>query len=71
MASVVLEDLSKRFGRVEAVSRVNLTIEDGRFVVLIGPSGCGKSTTLNMIAGLEEVSEGQVYVDGRRVTDKI
>jgi len=68
MASVVLEDLSKRFGRVEAVSRFNLTIEDGRFVVLIGPSGCGKSTTLNMIAGLEEVTEGQVYVDGRRVT---
>ena len=52
-----------------AVSRINLTIEDGEFLVLVGPSGCGKSTTLRMLAGLEPVDEGQILIDGQDVTE--
>ncbi|MBW1711800.1 MAG: sn-glycerol-3-phosphate ABC transporter ATP-binding protein UgpC [Deltaproteobacteria bacterium] len=68
MASVLLEHLTKRFDKVTAVKDLSLSIEDGEFVVLIGASGCGKTTTLNMIAGLEEVTEGEIYVDGQTVT---
>lgn len=70
MAKVVLENVSKIYpGGVVAVKDANLDIEDQEFVVLVGPSGCGKSTTLRMIAGLEEVTEGNIYIDGRRVND--
>ncbi|RKX31288.1 MAG: glycerol-3-phosphate ABC transporter ATP-binding protein [Verrucomicrobia bacterium] len=70
MAKVVLENVSKIYpGGVVAVKDANLEIEDQEFVVLVGPSGCGKSTTLRMIAGLEEVTEGNIYIDGRRVND--
>ena len=70
MAKVVLENVSKIYsGGVVAVRDANLEIEDQEFVVLVGPSGCGKSTTLRMIAGLEEISEGNVYIDGKRVND--
>jgi multiple sugar transport system ATP-binding protein len=68
MASVVLQHLSKSFGKLRVVNDLNLSIEDGQFVVFIGPSGCGKSTTLNMIAGLEDVSKGEILVDGKPVT---
>lgn len=70
MAEIRLENIVKRYedGFV-AVKRANLDIKDGEFLVLVGPSGCGKSTTLRMIAGLEEVSEGDIYVDQRRVND--
>src|SRR5438309_3418656 len=54
---------------VTAVEDVNLEIADREFVVLVGPSGCGKSTTLRMIAGLEEISRGDIYIDDRRVND--
>src|SRR5205807_5910966 len=54
---------------VTAVEDVNLEIADREFVVLVGPSGCGKSTTLRMIAGLEEISKGDIYIDDRRVND--
>lgn len=71
MASVRLENLSKAFGRrVTAVRGVNLDIADGQFVVFVGPSGCGKTTTLNLIAGLETPTEGEVYIGGERVTDR-
>ena len=58
MASVTLKNIVKKYGDIEVVHGVNLTIEDGSFVVLLGPSGCGKSTLLRMIAGLERISGG-------------
>jgi multiple sugar transport system ATP-binding protein len=67
---IVLDQLTKTFsGGVVAVDDVSLTIGDGEFLVLVGPSGCGKSTLLRMVAGLEEVSEGTISIDGRDVTD--
>jgi multiple sugar transport system ATP-binding protein len=70
VAKVVLENICKIYpGGVKAVDNANLTIDDQEFVVLVGPSGCGKSTTLRMIAGLEEISSGNIYIDGKRVND--
>jgi multiple sugar transport system ATP-binding protein len=70
MAKVVLEHVYKIYpGDVTAVHDANLEIEDREFVVLVGPSGCGKSTTLRMVAGLEEISKGAVYIDGKKVND--
>jgi multiple sugar transport system ATP-binding protein len=62
MASVDLKDVRKSFGRVEVVHGVNISIDDGEFVVLVGPSGCGKSTLLRMVAGLEEISSGEIRI---------
>lgn len=67
MAEVQLKDVTKRFGDVEVVHGVNLTIQAEEFLVLVGPSGCGKSTILRMIAGLESVSDGEVRIGGRNV----
>jgi ABC-type sugar transport system ATPase subunit len=70
MAKVVLEHVYKIYpGGVMAVNDANLEIEDREFVVLVGPSGCGKSTTLRMVAGLEEISKGDIIIDGKRVND--
>jgi multiple sugar transport system ATP-binding protein len=70
MSDVIFKDVSKIYaGGVKAVDRFNLEIKDKEFVALVGPSGCGKSTTLRMIAGLEEISEGTVSIDGRVVND--
>jgi len=69
MASVSLVDVEKRFGAHVVIPHLNLEIADGSFVVLVGPSGCGKTTTLNMIAGLETISAGQLLIGGRDVTD--
>jgi len=69
MADVKLERVVKRFGQMETIHGVDLDIESGSFVVFVGPSGCGKSTLLRMIAGLEEVTEGDVYIDGACVTE--
>lgn len=69
MAEVLLKDVTKKFGNFVAVNRVSLEITDGEFVVLVGPSGCGKTTTLRMIAGLEEVTEGSIYIGGKLVND--
>lgn len=70
MAKVVLENVFKIYpGDVVAVHDANLEIGDREFVVLVGPSGCGKSTTLRMIAGLEEISKGSIYIDGRKIND--
>ena len=70
MAKVLLEHVYKIYpGGVMAVNDANLEIEDQEFVVLVGPSGCGKSTTLRMVAGLEEISKGSIYIDGRKIND--
>ena len=69
MAQVTLRKVIKRFDEVEAVAGIDLDIADKEFVVLVGPSGCGKSTTLRMIAGLEEISDGEIAVDGDVVND--
>lgn len=68
MAHLSLKNIYKRYqGDVVAVKDFNLEVQDGEFIVLVGPSGCGKSTTLRMIAGLEEISDGQMHIDGRLV----
>ena len=67
MGHVELLQVSKRYGNTEAVSAVSLGIQDHEFLVLLGPSGCGKSTLLKMIAGLEDVSDGEIYIDGKLV----
>src|SRR5260370_32639124 len=69
MAQVVLKDLNKMYDDVHAVKDVNLNIPDKEFVVLVGPSGCGKSTTLRMIAGLEEITSGEIRIGERVVND--
>ncbi|MFI3116143.1 MAG: sn-glycerol-3-phosphate ABC transporter ATP-binding protein UgpC [Clostridia bacterium] len=70
MASIVLKNVKKVYpGNVTAVHEFNLDIEDKEFIILVGPSGCGKSTTLRMIAGLEEISEGELYIGENLVND--
>ncbi|WP_119300300.1 ABC transporter ATP-binding protein [Dongia deserti] len=69
MASVDIIDAAKSFGAVRVIKGVNIPIGDGEFVILVGPSGCGKSTLLRMIAGLEEISEGQIRIGSRVVND--
>jgi multiple sugar transport system ATP-binding protein len=68
MAQIELRQVEKRFGDFQAVQPVDLTIEDGEFVVLLGPSGCGKTTTLRMISGLEAVTGGKIYIGDNDVT---
>ena len=71
MAEIVLDKLTKRYpDGALAVSEVNIEIADGEFIILVGPSGCGKSTMLNMIAGLEEITSGELRIDGQRVNEK-
>ncbi len=68
MAQVRIEEVSKVYdGGVKAVDRVSLDVESNEFVVMVGPSGCGKSTTLRMIAGLEEITSGKIYIGDRLV----
>jgi multiple sugar transport system ATP-binding protein len=69
MAKVLIKDLNKRYDEVHAVKNVNLEIGDREFVVLVGPSGCGKTTTLRMVAGLEDITSGEISIDGRVVND--
>ena len=69
MSYLRLESVQKRFGTVSVIQGVSLAAEKGEFVVFVGPSGCGKSTLLRMVAGLEEVSSGEIFIDGERVTD--
>ena len=68
MATIELKQVEKLFGDFQAVKPMDLTIENGEFVVLLGPSGCGKTTTLRMISGLETVTHGDIYLDGKKVT---
>ncbi|OLB12803.1 MAG: glycerol-3-phosphate ABC transporter ATP-binding protein [Candidatus Rokubacteria bacterium 13_2_20CM_69_10] len=69
MAQVLMKDLNKKYDEVHAVKDVNLHIRDKEFVVLVGPSGCGKSTTLRMVAGLEEITSGEISIGERVVND--
>ena len=69
MAGLKLEGLKKRYDTVDVIKGVDLEIRDGEFVVFVGPSGCGKSTLLRMIAGLEEISGGDLFIDGKRCND--
>ena len=68
MPRIQLDKLVKRYGDLEVLHGIELEMADSEFTVLVGPSGCGKSTTLRMIAGLEEVSDGEIYVDGKPVS---
>ncbi|MDR1277276.1 MAG: sn-glycerol-3-phosphate ABC transporter ATP-binding protein UgpC, partial [Treponema sp.] len=70
MAKVELKGISKVYeGNVRAVDNANIIVEDKEFVVFVGPSGCGKSTTLRMVAGLEDITEGELYIDGEMMND--
>lgn len=70
MAEVILENLSKSFGKENAVIDMSMTIDDGSFVVLLGPTGAGKTTTLRLISGLETIDEGSISIDGRVVNNE-
>ncbi len=69
MAKVVIKNLTKKFDDVVAVNNMNSTVEDREFAILVGPSGCGKTTTLRMVAGLEEVTEGEIYIGDKLVNN--
>src|SRR5215213_8184829 len=69
MASVTFRNVEKSFGSTKIIHGIGFDIADGEFVVLVGPSGCGKSTLLRMLAGLEEISGGEIVIDGRVVND--
>jgi multiple sugar transport system ATP-binding protein len=69
MAEILLQDIEKHFGTAYVIRKLNLTIRNQEFVVLLGPSGCGKTTTLRAIAGLEEIDAGDIRIDGRSVRD--
>ena len=71
MASVTLKNITKSWGDITAVNDISLNIQDNEFMVLLGPSGCGKTTTMRMIAGLEEPSEGDIYIGEKRVNDEL
>ncbi|MBD3624146.1 MAG: ABC transporter ATP-binding protein, partial [Rhodobacteraceae bacterium] len=68
MATIEIKDLGLSFGAVKVLRQLNLDIAEGEFIVLLGPSGCGKSTLLNCIAGLLDVTEGQIHIGGNNVT---
>src|SRR6187549_2926468 len=71
MAEIVLDRVTKSYpDGATAVKDLSITIADGEFVILVGPSGCGKSTTLNMIAGLEDISSGELRIGGERVNER-
>ena len=70
MSSVTLNDIYKRYGKIEAVRGITMEIANGEFVAFLGPSGCGKSSTMRMIAGLEEISAGDILFDGSSVVHK-
>src|ERR671929_1877628 len=69
MAGVTLDHITKKYGGVTAVNDLNIQIRDQEFLVLVGPSGCGKTTALRMVAGLEEITSGDLYIGGRRMND--
>jgi len=70
MGSISLNGIKKSFGETEVLKDINLDIKDGEFLILIGPSGCGKSTLMNLIAGLEELTGGEIVIDGNDVSEE-
>ena len=70
MATVSLKNVKKNFGLTEVIQGISTDIKDGEFIVIVGPSGCGKSTLLRMIAGLETVTEGEIFIDEDFVNEK-
>ena len=70
MANLSLRQIKKNFGRTEVIHGVSVDIGDGEFIVIVGPSGCGKSTLLRMVAGLESVSSGEIFINEARVNEK-
>ncbi|SNS44387.1 carbohydrate ABC transporter ATP-binding protein, CUT1 family [Anaerovirgula multivorans] len=68
MANIYLQDITKKYENITVIKNLNLEIKDSSFTVLVGPSGCGKSTTLRMIAGLEKVNNGEIFIDGEEIT---
>jgi multiple sugar transport system ATP-binding protein len=71
MASLELQDVHKSFGATQVLQNISIHLEDGEFLVLVGPSGCGKSTLMNIVAGLEEPSQGRLRLGGEDITDKL
>ena len=72
MSSVKLENINKSYTKdVPIITNLNLNISSGEFAVIVGPSGCGKSTLLRLIAGLEEVTDGEIFIDDTRVTTMV
>src|SRR2546425_11182104 len=69
MGQITLQGVHKSFGPLEIIKDANLDIEDGSFVVFVGPSGCGKTTLLRLIAGLEDVTGGEILIDGKNGVD--
>ncbi|MCB0119626.1 MAG: ABC transporter ATP-binding protein, partial [Anaerolineales bacterium] len=69
MASVIYNNVIKNFGNVEVIKNLNFEVKDKEFLVLVGPSGCGKTTALRMLAGLEEITAGEISIGGRVVND--
>ena len=69
MPSIELKSIKKSYGKTHVIEGLNLSVTDSEFVVLVGPSGCGKSTTLRMIAGLEEITAGELQIDGKRMNE--
>jgi multiple sugar transport system ATP-binding protein len=69
MSSVILRNVNKSYGNLPIVKNLNLEVKDGEFVVLVGPSGCGKSTTLRMVAGLEDITQGDIQIGDRAIND--
>lgn len=69
MSSVILRNVNKSYGNLPIVKNLNLEVKDGEFVVLVGPSGCGKSTTLRMVAGLEDITQGEIQIGNRAIND--
>src|ERR687886_1261525 len=69
MAEIRLERVTKSFGRVQIIKGVDLDIHEREFVVFVGPSGCGKSTLLRLVAGLEDITTGRLFIDGKQVND--
>ncbi|MEP4751664.1 MAG: ATP-binding cassette domain-containing protein, partial [Nitratireductor sp.] len=70
MATVRLDSIEKAYGQVQVIKGVDLDVADGEFIVFVGPSGCGKSTLLRMIAGLEDISGGDLYIGGERCNER-
>ena len=71
MSKIIIKNLRKSFGDNKVINNFNIKIEDGEFIVLVGPSGCGKSTLLRMISGLENIDDGEIFLDQKLINNLI